>query len=238
MLIGIIGNMGSGKTLGAVYLGWRQHNYKEIKLYSNIHLYGLPYYYVDSIPDIDAIHDGFFLADELWVWIGALTFGVGSKVKKKFAGDILMKSRKRGLIIAYTSQTMDQIDPRIRRVTDFYATPVLLPNNILCRLMLFRGSSRIKMENYLRTFRFNPFPLFEMFNTNEEIPPLKARDMVCNDCSFEFEEPEIIRDKLDSVVLSEKVVCPRCKGENIGNCEMKLINEPLEKNPVINMKVQ
>lgn len=102
----------------------------------------------------------------MWIWIQ--TVG-GERIKKKIIMDILRRSRKRKLTYAYTSQTLDQINPIIRKINDFVAYPILNPNNTVCKLLIFAGP---KGKTLLKTHYFYTAPIFKMFDTNEEVEDL------------------------------------------------------------------
>lgn len=65
VLFGIVGELGSGKTLTLTFLGWKNWFFRHKKLYSNYHLYKMPYIYIDTVEKLEDMRDGFFLADEL-----------------------------------------------------------------------------------------------------------------------------------------------------------------------------
>lgn len=165
-LMAIIGELGSGKTLSLTYLLWRNWYYKRKIIYANYTLYGIPYYKIRTVSDLDRIRNGYVGADEMWIWIQ--TAG-GERIKKKIIIDILRRSRKRKLTYAYTSQTLDQINPIIRKINDFVAYPILNPNNTVCKLMIFAGP---KGKTLLKTHYFYTAPIFRMYDTNEEVEDL------------------------------------------------------------------
>jgi hypothetical protein len=53
--------------LSLTFLGWKNWLLRRQKLYSNYHLYQLPYIYVDTIEKLDGMREGFFVADELGI---------------------------------------------------------------------------------------------------------------------------------------------------------------------------
>ena len=174
VLIAIVGSLGSGKSLSAVYLTARNY-LKGRTIFSNITLYGIPFYRVDSIDDIMSIRDGFFLADELFYWIDSRMIGEGARKRNKIVSDILAKSRKRRIIIAYTSQVLSSIDKRIRQVTDFIMIPQLNRKATVCNLMIFRGN-KVSPATFHKVIRFRTEPIFKLYNSNEEVPELKLID--------------------------------------------------------------
>mgnify|MGYP000141375226 CR=1 FL=1 len=101
--------------------------------------------------------------------MGGRILGEGERLKRKIVSDILRKSRKRNLTIASTSQTMDQIPTRIRKIVDFIGYPILNRTQTICKLLIFAGP---KGRSLLRTHYFFTKPVFEMYDTNEEVGDL------------------------------------------------------------------
>jgi hypothetical protein len=98
-----------------------------------------------------------------------------TRIKNKVITDILAGSRKQGVTIAYTSQSFDQVDKRVRNITDFVFYPMLLGDNFMCRISVFRGN-RASIGNMMPDIRFFAEPLFSAFNTYEVVEPLTEDD--------------------------------------------------------------
>jgi len=170
VLFCIVGELGAGKTLALSYLAWNNWFKKGRRVFSNYEFFGFPYTKVKSLPDLDNMKSGFFAGDELWTWLDSWE---GKDEKKRMISSILLKSRKRDITIAYTTQTLQQIVKRIRDVTDFIAYPIMSPDETYCRLEIFRGpkvspATRINPARY-----FNVQPVIAMYNTYEEIQPIE-----------------------------------------------------------------
>ena len=121
-IVGIFGLQGNGKTMLLTALGVMAHR-ENIPIYANYHL-KIPYTPIDSLEDIDRIHDGIFLADELWLWC----FARSSMTKmNQDLIKIVMLNRKRGVTIAYTTQTIGQADKLLRNVTTTWIEPRIIP---------------------------------------------------------------------------------------------------------------
>jgi len=166
VLFAIVGELGAGKTLTLTYLAWRNH-LRGRKIYANYRLYGIPFVPIKSVEELDAIRDGFCAFDELWIWLDARASG--SK-KNRIIANILARSRKRGLTIAFTSQTLTQVDRRIREVIDFTAYPVLNANESICTVYVFMGPKKKILQ---KVFRFRTYPVFRMYDTEEEVGDLE-----------------------------------------------------------------
>lgn len=132
VLMSVVGELGSqpsygmltesGKTLTLTYnqednlldgkLAWKNYMKKNRRVFSNYELFGIPHTRIKSLGDLENMRDGFVAADELWLWLDART---SSKQMNKVSSDLLLKSRKRGLTLAFTAQHQSQIDARIRK---------------------------------------------------------------------------------------------------------------------------
>lgn len=172
VLFAIVGELGSGKTLTLTYLAWHNWLHRGRRIYSNLTLYGFPFTKVTSVDDLDRMREGFGAFDELWLSISSW-----SRSKKiEFITSILLKSRKRGLTICFTTQSISQINKRIREVTDFLAYALMSVDNSYCRVEIFRGpkpsiGTRMKPPIY-----FNVEPVIAMYNTYEEVKPLIPKE--------------------------------------------------------------
>jgi hypothetical protein len=118
------------------------------------------------------MRNGFFAGDEFWLWVDART----SKSQiNKIVSNILLKSRKRDLTYCFTSQLLDLLDKRVRKVMDFTCYPLLNRDESICRATVFRtgyptGANRMK-EFYFQTPLF-----FDCYDHQEEISPLDIEE--------------------------------------------------------------
>lgn len=173
-------NFGSGKTLGLTYLAWKNWFSKKKAIYSNYHLYQIPYILIDTLEKLDKMKDGFFVADEFWLWVDSRC----SKDKRnKVITDILLKSRKRGLTYCFTAQMLEQLDKRLRKVMDFSAYPIMNPNETICKIMIFR-SGYPNPACYMKTMYFRTGLVFSLYNTNEEVAQISDKE--------DFSDPLIV----------------------------------------------
>jgi hypothetical protein len=166
VLFAIVGELGAGKTLALSYLAWNNWFKKQRKIFSNYNFYGFPFTPIKTVPSLDKMKQGFFSGDELWLWLDSRTT---KNEKNRIVSSILLKSRKRGITIAYTTQSIHQVEKRIRDVTDFIAYPLMSVDNTWCRLEIFRGpkpsmGSRINPPLY-----FMCEPIYSCYNTYEEV---------------------------------------------------------------------
>lgn len=187
-----IRHLGSGKTLTLTYLGWNNYYYKNRQVCSNYNLYGIPFTPIKSVEALRkmipsetqtteqllAQKEVVFLGDELWRWIDARTSAMDvsdkekKQIKNKMVTDILSASRKAFVTVCFTSQTIDQVDRRIRSITDFTVYPIIKGDNQEVEATVFLGPkpSAFNME---RPIRFYCEPFMAMYNTYERIPSLE-----------------------------------------------------------------
>lgn len=170
VLFCLVGELGAGKTLGLTFLTWNNWFKKGRRIFSNYNLYGIPFTKVKSIPDLDSMSSGFFSGDELWTWLNSWE---GKSEKNQLISSILLKSRKRDITIAYSTQTLQQVTKRIRDVTDFTAYPILSPDGTWCRMNIFRGTRLLPAMLMPPARYFNVESVIAMYNTYEEIKPIE-----------------------------------------------------------------
>ena len=166
VLFGIVGELGAGKTLALSYLAWTNWFRKGRKIYSNYNLYGIPFTKVKSIPDLEKMQQGFFAGDELWLWIDSWA---SKSAKANLISSILLKSRKRELTLAFTTQSFGQINVRIRNITDFLAYPMMSVDNRYTRVNIFRGGNPSLGSMINPPIYFNNYPIYAIYNTCEEV---------------------------------------------------------------------
>jgi len=159
--------LGSGKTLALTYLAYINNVKKNKTIYSNYNLYGIPHYIVDNLLKLEKMKVGVFVADEFWLWLDRFS----GATKSKLVSDILLKSRKRGLHYYFTSQTMNQIPPKVRKVIDYVAYPIMNPSETICKLLIFQGSNP-SQSSILKTLYFYTRPIYRMYSSIEEVAPL------------------------------------------------------------------
>lgn len=162
-LMMILGGLGSGKTLCLTYLALRNH-LKGRKIYANYKL-NFPYERVYSVEKISEMHSGFFAGDELWAWLDSQA---SSSKKNKVITDILTKSRKRGISIAYTLQHKNSIHTRVRSITDYIAKPMMSSTKKFCRLVIYTRDGL-----FVKSYRFKSGDIFPLYDTEEEVGELE-----------------------------------------------------------------
>lgn len=107
MLIYIIGDIGSGKTLFLT----RQATKLKRDIYSNFFLKLDNYYPLDILTLLDLKSNVNIFIDEGYTWLESRT---PSKVLNRYISYIVLQSRKRGLDIYMTAQLYSSVDLRFR----------------------------------------------------------------------------------------------------------------------------
>jgi hypothetical protein len=125
-----------------------------------------------AIDQITQMHDGHVSLDELWTILDARA---SASTRNRFVADIMLKSRKRDLTIMFTTQLLDMLDKRVRKIMDFTAYTLLNRVETLGKCFIFRGGYP-KDHMLLKSFMFYTQPVFGMFNTNQEIQMEESSD--------------------------------------------------------------
>lgn len=175
VVCGIYGWKGSGKTTALTLFGYlesitkvRQHIFSNYKLnYDFEWLKGH-----DMIELTDKLNDSAVMIDELHEYADSRNSGT---LQNKRVSDFFLQSRHTRSNVYYTTQYKDQIDKRIRRITDL---------DIICENMfidldqdgdddLFKLviTDRRVPDLHPKELRFYAKPVFDMFDSTERINP-------------------------------------------------------------------
>lgn len=169
VLFATTGELGAGKTLTLTFLAWHNWFNKRRRIFSNYNLYGFPFTKVNSIPSLEEMSNGFFAGDELWLWLNSWE----SRTKKSsIVSSILLKSRKRDVVICFTTQGIGQVVKRVRDIVDFVAYPIMSPDNRACKVIIMRGGSSRPSPINQPPLYFNTESVYAMYDTREEILPI------------------------------------------------------------------
>lgn len=180
-IVCIAGELGEGKTLSMTYLGIKHHIEKGKVIYTNYPLFGIDHTLIKSLDEFNSMNNGVALMDEFWFWIDSRSFK--RKVNLELR-DTIMKSRKRGIDIFYTTQRFGAVDIAVRQVTDFLVVPSLakwvkLPNYenkvpLKCVLKWYQLNMGLPATKApLKTTKFNPLPILDTYDTTQEIDQLE-----------------------------------------------------------------
>jgi len=162
MLVGIMGKMGSGKTLSRSILGVALSRIMNQTLYANYTLQESQR--ILSVEDLWKADSGIFCFDEAWFTLDSRRSGRRDNVDlTKWVN----QTRKKKLLVLYTTQHIGQMDLRVREGTD-----------ILIYVKKFRNMMKLQFIDYQylelgRTYTIsNPKAFFNLYNTYEVVSPL------------------------------------------------------------------
>jgi len=113
MLIGIMGKMGSGKTLSMTILSEFLSRVTGVPLYANYTLKLHPDCVIDSLNDVVAKDSAIMDFDEMWLSADARVWKDNVKLSHW-----VNQTRKKKMIVFYTTQHIRQMEMRIRNATD------------------------------------------------------------------------------------------------------------------------
>ena len=118
MLIGVLGDLGSGKTLLLAIWGYKL-GFKTDKydVYANFHIYdsNVEYLTPKKLLDINPIQKrAVVLLDEVYAWLDSRVSG--SKINRILSW-VVLQSRKRNMDIIYSAQIGSSADLRLRDTT-------------------------------------------------------------------------------------------------------------------------
>lgn len=165
VLFAFAGELGSGKTISAVFLTWKNWYTRHERVYANINLFKIPYMFVDHVSQLFEMEYGIVLADELWLIADSRMSRTSGN---RFTANILSRSRKKHLNFFITTQLLDSLDKRIRKVLDFSASPVLNRNETVMKVLIFRTGFPTN-QNYMKSFYFYTEPVMGFYDTDQEV---------------------------------------------------------------------
>lgn len=160
------GGLGSGKTLLVSWLAWLSHRDTGIQVFANYPLHCARR--LESWSDVFALEHGIAVLDELHVEIDSRQFGRNVEFTS-----FLLQTRKVGLDLLYTSQNINQVDMRLRNITDVLALceRIGLPGGSQAsRVQMFDMSSSRRMTGFV--LRHTP-ELYALYDTFARVYPLR-----------------------------------------------------------------
>ena len=172
MIIGIIGEMGSGKTLSAVYLAsiLKNKGYFIISNMKNFLLNDNLLTNPDMLKELDAKKKYLIIIDEIYVYADSRR---SASKKNLLLSYLIFQSRKRNLDIIYTAQKFTSVDIRIRKLTDLFILPHyygIIDNYILLQWDMAKN---VEQDKYITPdkkikLKLNP-KIFKLYDTYEII---------------------------------------------------------------------
>lgn len=160
MLVGIQGKMGAGKTLTMSILATYLQKKTKLPVWANYSLEKS--LAIQSTADIWEAQNGVMCFDELWLTMDARAWKDNVDLSR-----FINQSRKKGLIVLYTTQHIRQVEQRVRNATDIL---------IHCekkdkRTVLYFIDWQYR--EIIGTYHMdNPAPFYSLYNTFEVLQPL------------------------------------------------------------------
>jgi len=161
MIIGITGQMGSGKTLFMSILAYA-FSLKGVKVYSNYSLKNAQK--LKSLNEMISISNGVLALDEIWLNIDSRFWYYNVPITRW-----VNQTRKKNLLVLYTTQNFSQVDVRLRRATDLLVWCFNMKNHFL---YCFIEPQLGRILKLLKLEKEKAKEFFSIFNSFEFIKPL------------------------------------------------------------------
>lgn len=113
MLVGIMGKMGTGKTLAQTILAAAIHRATGLPIYSNYEFKNDEHTRIKKISDIWEAEQGIFCFDEIWLTLDSRLWSNNVALTRW-----VNQTRKKKLLVFYTTQHISQVEMRVRKATD------------------------------------------------------------------------------------------------------------------------
>lgn len=170
MIVVFIGNLGSGKTLSMTKFLYADF-LKGKRIMAN---YGLkfPYEKIDFNKAYELLQDEDLKrvsigVDEAHIFLDSRS---SSTKKNKLISYFLLQTRKRSINLYLTTQYFNQVDKRLRQVTDklIICSKIKLNSGLLFENDVYKKNMLGEFEPQARLF-YNPQNFYKLYDTNEII---------------------------------------------------------------------
>lgn len=163
MIIGFLGNLGSGKTVSMTALSKILQAKTDLFLASNISIDSADRKVksVKETDDLTKTHEGILALDEVWAWADSR-----DSQNNQIITELVLYSRKRGWILLYTVQSRHQADKRLDDNTDYYimCEHKSSPNGDNAKMIILNNSGTIVNE-----IDYDPSIFYDAYDTKEEV---------------------------------------------------------------------
>jgi len=166
MIIAMTGSMGSGKTILASMFAYDYFT-KGSEVYAN---YGLTFKHkplrMQDITNCDFdFSNALLVIDEIHLFMDSRQSGTK---KNRIISYFITQSRKRNIVLIYTTQQSHQIDKRLRSNTDYFIKcENLSPKD--AKKDIFIKWTINDMEGHKKVFIMKADPYFELYDTHQMI---------------------------------------------------------------------
>jgi len=173
MIIGYVGDMGSGKTLSMIKMAYMLH-LKGYSIYSNIKLnFPFQYFSLDEILSYAENDTNFvntvFLVDEAHIFMDSRS----SMTKRNMIlSYFILQTRKKNVWLFFTTQYYHQIDKRLRASSNAIVecSSKVLDDGRMYALNKFNIVKNQKIIE--KSFVFHANKYFNLYDTNEVVRPI------------------------------------------------------------------
>ena len=177
MIVGFIGDMGSGKTLSMVRLAYSLH-LKGYTIYSNFKLF-FPFEYF-TLQDILSYAENsqnftntVFLIDEAHIFMDSRRSASARNLALSY---FILQTRKQNVWLFFTTQYYHQVEKRLRASTNAFVecsfksftNNYSQQSNVCLNMWNIVKSNKITVKKFV----FNANPFFQLYDTNEVIRPI------------------------------------------------------------------
>ena len=169
-IIGIFGNLGSGKTLLASILAYAFKN-KDYNIYANYNLKIKDHYidlsdpenFINVFKKINNKEKNLMVLDELYIFMDSRT---SASIRNRIYDMIVLQSRKLNLNIIHTEQDPKAVDLRLRLITNYYFYPEFNKKDDILYVTVFDNL----YAQPIRKFRIeNVSRFFNLYDTTQKI---------------------------------------------------------------------
>jgi len=176
MIIGVVGDRGSGKTLFMTREGFLNYC-KGRYIYSNYHFYfpkvkieGIEKIYTPKLIDDEFLNNYrnelfnicLFL-DEIYIYIDSrASMSRANKIWSYFFN----QTRKRGVDLYYSTQFFSQVDKRLRFNTEMFIIPKVIKKDGKQYIIINMYTRELKL---LKKYMFKAETYYNMYDTNEVV---------------------------------------------------------------------
>jgi GTPase SAR1 family protein len=177
VIIGFIGDMGSGKTLSMVRLAYSLY-LKGYTVYSNFHLkFPFEYFTLRDILEYAENSHNFtntvFLIDEAHIFMDSRRASSKSNLAMSY---FTLQTRKQNVWLFFTTQYYHQVEKRLRASTNAFVECSFksftdnygLQQNVSLNMWNVIKSNKITVKKFV----FNATPFFNLYDTNEVVRPI------------------------------------------------------------------
>lgn len=156
-----MGKMGTGKTLTASVLASYIHNLTGIPLYANYALEGAEK--IKDLKDMWALDTAIFVFDEIWLTMDSRLWKNNVTLTRW-----INQTRKKKLLVFYTTQHISQVEMRVRKATDILIYTERIATGHWLNFIDYQYNQLGR-----RYLLEHPERFYNLYNTYEVLEPIK-----------------------------------------------------------------